>query len=347
MDSSKFNVKITHSAPSYWDDLLFKAEKETNICQSIYWANVLQRLEGAKPYFITVSDHSGTILSLCLIIKRPLKIHRSPKSYLWNLECIDGPVILEEGYAREVTDILLKEVLQLKRFFSTLNITIIPSRTSKYAFDKEIALIYKNLGFSVETWASYLLDLNKTEDELFSNTKHSARKCIKKCHRMGIKVEKIKNIEELKNIFWKYRSKFEKEFKRPVRVFSPVAWEEDKNKRYHYFITKSSDNRILAVLGMYIFNGIATEIASSISLYAYQKKIPAQDLLHWEMILAAKRLGCRIFDLAGINPNPKDSKEEGIRRFKEKWGGRYTEYYVYKKDLLISKIFNLRRIFAM
>lgn len=85
---------------------------------------------------------------------------------------------------------------------------------------------------------------------------------------------------------------------------------------------------------MYIFNGVATEIASGTMPLAYELKLPAQDLLHWEMMLEAKRLGAHTFDLAGVAPLPRNSKEEGIRRFKEKWGGRYVEYYTYRKGLI-------------
>lgn len=90
----------------------------------------------------------------------------------------------------------------------------------------------------------------------------------------------------------------------------------------------------MAVLGMLIFNGVAREIASAIIPEAYKQKIPAQDLLHWELLLEAKRLKCHTFDLAGVSPNPVSPKEKGIRRFKEKWGGQYIEYYTYKKNII-------------
>ena len=92
---------------------------------------------------------------------------------------------------------------------------------------------------------------------------------------------------------------------------------------------------VLACLGMYIFNGVATEFASSISALAYEKKIPVQDILHWEMMLEAKRMGCHTFDMAGVNPSPQTPKEKGIRQFKEKWGGRYVEYNIYHKDMML------------
>ena len=33
------------------------------------------------------------------------------------------------------------------------------------------------------------------------------------------------------------------------------------------------------------------------------------------------------YNLAGFNPNPANSKDEGIFRFKKKWGGKQFDYY--------------------
>jgi lipid II:glycine glycyltransferase (peptidoglycan interpeptide bridge formation enzyme) len=338
MASEEFKVEIAYLPPPNWDKLLFEVKKETSICQSTYWARVLQKLEGAKPHFITVRDENRRALGLCLIVRRPFKKHGRLKNLLWYLECIDGPVILQPDQAFNVTEEILRSAILFAKRSLITHIQIIPARTNKWADDLEITSVYQRYGFAIRRWGTYLVDLEKGEEELFSNLKHSARKCIRKCKKMGVKVEKIKNLEEFRDIFWKSYAKFEEEFKRPVRPFSSITWEEDRDNLYHYFVAKDTDGRVLAVLGMYIFNGVATEIISSISSYAYKEKIPAQDLLHWEMMLEAKRLGCEIFDLAGVNPDPKDPKEIGIRRFKEKWGGRYIEYHTYKKEMLISKI---------
>ena len=95
---------------------------------------------------------------------------------------------------------------------------------------------------------------------------------------------------------------------------------------YHFFVVKDKNHNILAVLAMYVYNGTATEIASALAPLSFEKKIPAQDLLHWEMMKVAKKLGCHTFDLAGFNPCPRTKKEEGIAKFKGKWGGVIKTY---------------------
>ena len=48
----------------------------------------------------------------------------------------------------------------------------------------------------------------------------------------------------------------------------------------------------------------------------------------------------KYYDLTGFNPNPISQKEEGIVRYKKKWGG--TPYYYYrilsKSNALSGKI---------
>ena len=134
-------------------------------------------------------------------------------------------------------------------------------------------------------------------------------------------------------MFYKTYKASEEYHGRQCNPFSKIPYEEDRNGYYHYFIAESINGSTLATLGMYIFNGVATEIMSTLAPEALKLKVPAQDILHWEMMLEAKHLGCLTFDLAGINTNPQTPKEIGIRRFKEKWGGEYVEYYTYKKEM--------------
>ena len=60
--------------------------------------------------------------------------------------------------------------------------------------------------------------------------------------------------------------------------------------------------------------------------------LPAQDLLHWAAFQRHKNAGDRWFNLAGYSPAPINAKEDGIRRFKAKWGGREIAIPQYTRD---------------
>jgi len=126
-------------------------------------------------------------------------------------------------------------------------------------------------------------------------------------------------------------------------------WQSTQCNYYNYFIAKDKAGVVLAVLGTYHYNGMVTEIASHRTKASYGVNLPVQDLLHWEIMKFHKARGDQYFDLAGYSPDPQTPKEQGIRAFKEKWGGREINISTYTKDLsplwfrIARKIKNLIR----
>jgi hypothetical protein len=140
------------------------------------------------------------------------------------------------------------------------------------------------------------------------------------------------------------RQDFQERWMKPYRQFEQSAgrevhapqwfeslWFRGHGETHRYFASLDENDQVMAVLGMTVYNGMAREFNSAMSPQAYAKRLPAQDLLHWEMILSAKALGCTTFNLSGVDPNP-EGKAVGIRQFKEKWGGEYKEAPRYGKS---------------
>ncbi|MBI5036472.1 GNAT family N-acetyltransferase [Candidatus Micrarchaeota archaeon] len=104
-------------------------------------------------------------------------------------------------------------------------------------------------------------------------------------------------------------------------------------------------SRLLAGLGVSYFNGYLHEWGAGTSSEAIQRKIYASDAIKWHIIEWASAQGHRFFDLSGVSPKPFDQqakKEQGIFRFKAKWGGGLVKYREYslpisrKRDKLLS-----------
>lgn len=352
-------IDITYGAAlNKWDECLKMASTEANLCQSGYWARVMTQIDNSKPMLIEVTDDERLIAGLLIFHKLPFDRNLMKRiislkqviigEYRGCIEWIDGPVFFTDDDSEIISAInLMLDTLNHKA--RDLNVNRIQSygfaHSSHLAKDDNIARIFKQYNYQIKTWATYLVDLTGDEDMLFKELDHAARKNIKKSNRIDVSIYKVTSFEDLELFYKSYKS-FEESNNRAVNPFSvaKVMWEEDHDQYYHYYLVKLPDNSVVATLGMYTLNGVATEIASSLSPLAYELKIPAQDILHWHLLLEAKRMGCHTFDLAGISPKPTNSKEEGIRRFKSKWGGKYVEYYYYEhiRGTLPKLVYNLR-----
>jgi len=342
---SKVILKKFIDPPLDWDRNLLDAYKETNFCQSVVFSRIWNKVYNSIPLFFEVTyknklfgflQISHTIPENLSVIKKIIGLNKG-----W-IEWLDGPILLNNPY--NTLDLLLKEI---DNYCAQKKINLIKcngfAHTSKYANDLKIMQVFLKNGYTVSKWATYLVDLTLDENELWANLKKTARKMVKKSNSLAVKVNKVNTFEELLDKFHKSYCETESFYGRLKKSdwIAKVQWEEDIDNNYHYYYAETQDGQVVGTLGMYIFNGVATEISSCLTPYAYENEIPAQDILHWVMFLEAKKMGCHTFDLAGINPNPTNEKERGIRRFKEKWNGQYIEYYTYKKTHGLLKIYTI------
>ena len=80
------------------------------------------------------------------------------------------------------------------------------------------------------------------------------------------------------------------------------------------------------------FNKLIIEGGLARSKLDFQQKLYSQDLIKWKIIEWGVEHKMRYYDLAGFNPYPKNAKEEGIKRYKAKWGGKSVIYGILGKN---------------
>ncbi|MDD4564891.1 MAG: peptidoglycan bridge formation glycyltransferase FemA/FemB family protein [Eubacteriales bacterium] len=322
---------IKNSPPNWDSDLKDRGD----LLQTTYWAAVLHKLDKSLPIFLELYDGSKKIAQLLVFhcipwdrsrqeMRKDLVGRVMRKGYL---RVYGAPVFFYEE------EVLINsgtgQIIEWMESYSK-------SKKLRYIdisghFNQNFCNIDILESYEKKKWATLLVDLTVDEDQIWRSISGAARKSVNKAKREKIFIKKISNVEEYINLYLQNYNQFNgRETLEADIENNRIIWEEDKNQYYHYYVAQK-DNCIIGVLGMFVFNGIAAEIMSALSPEAFEKKLPAQDLLHWEMFLEAKRMGCHTFDLAGINPEPKTAKENGIRRFKEKWNGAYVEYYSYSK----------------
>ncbi|MCX6135463.1 MAG: peptidoglycan bridge formation glycyltransferase FemA/FemB family protein [Ignavibacteriales bacterium] len=331
-----------------WEKNLNSAGREAGYCQSRCWARIIQKVDHATPIFVEVNDGNRLIASLLAFHKIAWDRHQQrikrgvyeilSGSYRGWLQWMDGPVFHTDSKP-EVLESLEAILAWADTFLSDRHLSKIIALgfppTSVWSADDDVARLFREHGYTSRQTATYLVDLQDDKDKIWHNLKHAARQSIAKARKAGLVITKIASLEQFKEMYYIPYVAMERSFGRTPNpwITERMQWEENKENLHHYYVAQTPDGEVVATLGMYVFNDTATEIASSMSRRAFEEKLPAQDLIHWEMMLEAKKLGCHTFNLAGVKPHPSNSKEAGIRRFKEKWGGVYKEYLIYEKPL--------------
>ena len=335
-----------NNPPHDWDEQLVSSQNEVGLCQSSYWLRVRQKIDHANPLLIEVMDDERceSILSVLLFHTIPWNRHKNRRSYKalltmeWqgSLEWMQGPAVYttNDDEYRNAMEMLLDWVddYAVRKHLAGIHVQCVPFQNGPGVTDNDYE-IFTKYGFTASRWGTYLIDLSKDIEILWKELNPSAREKVNRARRMNAHVRRMSSLEEFKEHYYLPYKICKSRAGICVNPWSvaEITWEEDGGRYYNYYVAKSQEEETLAMWGMYYFNGVATGTASALSPEAISRKIPAQDLLHWEMILEAKRAGCHTFDLAGVNPSPSTSKEEGIRKYKKKWGGQYIEYSRFEK----------------
>lgn len=328
-----------------WDSLVLESGSEAGFLQSTHWAAQLERLDGAKAIRLMAKDGGKILAALMLLHKVPFdrntgRTEKSIKSMIkgtaagW-LEAAHGPVIFDHDRGTESLKAILGWVAEYSGSRRIRNVSFKGfAPTSRYVADEGVGAVFQSFGYALDSYSTYLVDISQDEKALWESFDPAARKSTKKAQRSGVVTHKIDGYEDFVEKFvTPYRQFTERSGRSatPAGVFETV-WKTPGHERfYHYYSAIGPEGSVLATLGMYVFGGVATEVISSLAPEAFEKKIPAQDVLHWEMFLDAKKMGCHTFDMAGVTLKPANSKEEGIVRFKKKWGGRQVVYHLYAK----------------
>ena len=323
------------SPPEDWDIWVQSCEAQAGFGQSAARAAIVNALQDAPSYALrTDNEKAGALIT-----------HLPAQS---SLLCLEGPVLTPEATPADLTE-LLNRINALSSSLKIQKIEILnPPVRAIWTQNKSFQDIFKQCGFHIQQWGTYLLDLSLDEDALFENFSHAARKGIRKCEKNGLYVEECLKEDAFLSEF--ISSYYEEETSDALqdRIKRSMTWwrlNTENGRIYRFFIVKNKKDAVMATLGTYHWQGIVTEIMSHRTQAGQNDNTPAQDLLHWEIFKTHKNAGHKFFNMAGFNPQNRSKKEEGIRRFKAKWGGQEVTYFNYTKETF-SPFSILRRLYC-
>lgn len=324
------DIAVHKSPPIDWDDWLHKKRPLGGFLQSISWAKVNFQVNGARPFFLEARVAGER--AACLQVwgpddsfpKRLRRINRGlrGRNVLMGL---DGPTIGDSAFL-PVLDPLIRAAVALADDLH-LEKLIVQTPVSPTILVEPSALrsYFQGSGFAEKRTLTSLVDLQKDDEGITRTYSRSARKSIRKAEKLRVTAKRCLTSDEFESLFLRTyvtASGLRGNGQRKLRKRLMKGWEFDPDgATYRYFVALDADGAPLATLGTSSFAGLATEIASSLLPRARREGIPAQDVLHDHILRFHRTAGDSMFDMAGYEENPSTSKEVGIRRFKEKWGG--------------------------
>lgn len=317
------SLKISKKPDDEWNTRIIGSGLST-IYQTIERADFFK--EAKIPYYFLkfVSDDNEIVGQLLVNISERFTnnsfksklLKNSPflkkKICIWSY----GPIIINEKFNLEIFQ-KLKEFLDDNNYLA--NGWLHPLSPMNNSFLKT--------HFKTRKWGTFLIDLKKSKDELYNNLqRNNAKKNIKRAQKRGVIIEKINdnNLIDYFNIRNNYKQITGQGEANYERFF--YKWKKYSNLGYSGFLARKDGVPVGGLIFSYldghiIESGVArTELDSKENLYS-------QDLIKWKIIEWGCENKMNFYNLTGFNPEPISKKEEGIFRYKQKWGGDICEYY--------------------
>lgn len=178
--------------------------------------------------------------------------------------------------------------------------------------------IYKSPFLPTKT---IIIDLKRTEQEIFKSFTPEKRRAIRKAEKNGIVVEKVNNPQIFVSL--KQKSLLEK-------LIVPIGSKKEIVSLWNAFAPKQA-KIIMAYCQNKPTAGVFLLFHEKMSYYWLAasikkgKKLFAPTLLVWEALKLSKKLGCTEFDFEGIyDKRFPISSWKGFTKFKQGFGGKET-----------------------
>ncbi|SEO72389.1 lipid II:glycine glycyltransferase FemX [Propionispora vibrioides] len=220
----------------------------------------------------------------------------------------------------EYIDLAVKEII--KKFrpfkFEFYSITLSRFTNRKILYDLGFCPIYE--------YGSSIIDLTKSEEELFEGVHSKHRNVIRKAVKEGVQIVEDTSVEAISTYF---------DLSQETYARSNIPGVAKQELIHHYQALAATGNcRIFFAVHQGCFQAAAFMLVSKNNAVYWHgasknKPIPGSaNLLHWEIIKKFKRENILYYDFGGIILDaPTGSKERGVSLFKTRFGGTINSFF--------------------
>lgn len=288
-----------------------------DIFQTLEWAEMLKNVSEGGPHFLVLLHNSepigGCLLSFPKIPLSPFKV----------IEIRGGPLCIS-GYENAAIESLADYLERNKK-----NVIYKYAQPSPQLNSKAGKLFVKK-GFKTSRNYTFLTDLTRTENELWSKLNKRARWGVRKAKRSGVKVAQATSEQEWDDFYRLHELHCLKHGYTsllPTALFKSIYKILYPQKMAKLFLAQLDNKVIAGTLLLMHRKYVVFFRNASISEYL---RFEPNNILQWISIKWGKENGAEIYDMGGIMlPTSRKSYLYGLYKYKKKWGGQLVEYNLY------------------
>ncbi len=184
----------------------------------------------------------------------------------------------------------------------------------------------------------WVLDLNKTEDELLQQMRKTTRYEIRRALKLGIQVNRYDNETLMDTFLALYKETSHRHgfvphggLREEFRIFA-------RERKAELFLGSFEGKILAGALVLYYGDCAIYHHGASLT-----SRVPVSYLIQWEAIKRAKERGMKIYNFWGIAPEESlHHPWRGITLFKKGFGGRQISY-LHAHDLPLSPLYSASR----
>jgi hypothetical protein len=181
-------------------------------------------------------------------------------------------------------------------------------------------------------YGTLIIDLDRDEEALFGNFSSSHRRKVRLAEKAGLQVHR--GLQHGKTAYELVRETFRRSSIPFMRYASFRRMVDALGENVEILLVRDQE----AVQGC-----LVVPFSEYAAYYVYGGSVlepapGAMNLVHWEAIRMFRKIGVQRYDFCGVRINPeKGSKQEGLMTFKERFGPRLAQGYIWKYTLKTAK----------
>lgn len=307
---------INNAGKDEWEEFIL-THPNGNIFQSSIMADVFSKTKNYEPVSLAAKDEfSGEVMAVLqsvIITEMPVLSSFSSRAVLHG-----GPLFVDSDKGREAARNLIEH------YNDYVDSKIVYTQI-RNMWDTQACLeMFETLGYEFDQHLDFLIDLDRNEDEIWSDVQKSRRKGINRAKKNGISIKAVDNRKELLSCYDLVLDTY-KRFKIPIADISlfKAAYEELMPKGHaDFFIALQDDEPVGTRITLNYMDMVYDWYAGSKQGVDY-----VDEALVWH-ILEENAGKYKVFDFGGAG---HPDKPYGVREFKRRFGGEMVNFGRYEK----------------